>query len=180
MAKVVSGFLANDGNFFISEAEADLHNAEMQIQEWCESHKVDPDKVVQIIEALADPIKDYLRAKEAQEANIVGEKSPEGGWYMDRLAKAAQTRETFRHDHTEPEPAVEEDQADEDGLGEAIDAILEQQIDGHEPVPDVGSGTQPEGVQHEREGNGSRSGFGHARSLRGSTSVAALRAAGIS
>lgn len=85
----VEGFLSDDGNFFESAVAARLHDAEMAIRAYCVTHTadgkdvshtdkvasdafvemplcIDADKLLPIIEALAEPIMEYLNAhKEA-------------------------------------------------------------------------------------------------------------------
>ena len=143
MARATSGYLSEDGTFFETEAEADLHTAEMKIIAYCVSHTpkpIDSDKLLAAIEALAAPIKEYLNAKDRLEA-------PKNDWnrevdeWADRISPSAKT---------------EEDQADKDESGEGIDAVLEQSVDGHEPMSNVGDGSQSEGILNKRKSHGFR------------------------
>lgn len=151
MAKPVQGFLSDDGVFFDTFPEADMHNAEMKIRAFCVTHKpnpIDDERLFDIIEALAVPIKGYLHAK----AVIEGIKA---GNYRTRQAAQA-----------------EEDKAgsDEDGTGPS--SIFEQPTDGHEPMPDMGDGTSTESILGERTSDGPRSGKRNARGIRGSSRLA--------
>lgn len=79
----VSGFLSDDGNFFELKASADKHDAEMLIREYCVTHTpegmkilesdrpipkcIDAEKVLSIIEALADPIMEFVNASREEQ-----------------------------------------------------------------------------------------------------------------
>ena len=60
MTRQVKGFLANDGTFFESKSEALRYDSENVIKSWCESHKIEPAKVLDIIHAIGYEIKDYI------------------------------------------------------------------------------------------------------------------------
>lgn len=63
--KEAIGYLADDGTFFENADEAIQHDAVVAIDQWCESHKIDPNKVMTIIKALSTPIRTYINASEA-------------------------------------------------------------------------------------------------------------------
>jgi len=173
MAQEVKGFLANDGNFFISEAEADIHNAELVIRAYCVSHTpvIDADRFIEVVEALAAAVKDYLDATNRAESN------KELAEWEEELVKAGvkEPFDTRPHDFSESETDLEEDQVIH--VEGEVDAgpVFEQQIDGYEPVSDMGDGSQSEGVRDEREGDGTGSGISHARSVRRRKDLAAKR-----
>lgn len=120
----VTGFLSEDGMFFPTAQEAAKHDAEIQIIAWCVSHNIDQAKVFQIIEALADPITEYVNALAVEEEIDLPK-------FIGNHAEASLTREDF-----EDERPSEED----------LEAILKQPPVRHEPMPDVGSGSRSEGV----------------------------------
>lgn len=118
----VSGFLSNDGNFFELRASANKHDAEMAIRAYCVEQNVDADKLVSHIEALADPILEFVNASRKEQ-------------------KATKSRASIVY----PEPHhARGHQADNSEREESTAPILEQSVDGHEPVPDMGSGSLAE------------------------------------
>lgn len=134
----VSGYLSDDGNFFELKASADKHDAEMLIRQYCVTHTpegmkileddrpipkcIDAEKVLSIIEALADPILEFVNASREEQ-------------------KANESRTTIVH----PEPKYARGyQADEFIAEAAAETILEQSPNGHEPMSDMGRGSLAE------------------------------------
>lgn len=174
MARPVTGFLSDDDTFFHTEAEALMHDAEMDIRAFCVSHiptPLDDNRLLEVIEALADPIERYLNAKaqaEVEEArkhatNLVGgiDRNPSTTW-------------GGRHSEM---PGTEVDQAHNGNAEEELASLLEQPSDGHEPVSDMGGSPPSESVLNERESYGIGGRFGNARSIRSGESVAVVNEA---
>lgn len=67
------GYIADDGSFFEHEEDAEKHDAEMVIRTFCTIHHVDAEKLLSYVEALAEPIKDYLNA----DAKVKARNSPQ-------------------------------------------------------------------------------------------------------
>jgi hypothetical protein len=66
--KEAIGYLADDGTFFENADEATQHDAVVTIDRWCESHKIDPNKVMLIIKSLSSAIRTYIDASETIQA----------------------------------------------------------------------------------------------------------------
>jgi hypothetical protein len=66
MPEKVSGFLTSDGAFYHTSAEAQRHEAQREIVQWCQRQQpaYQQASVLALIEALADPIQEYLHASE--------------------------------------------------------------------------------------------------------------------
>lgn len=64
--RATSGFITNDGTFYERDVDAQLHDNEMNIRGLCVTHNVDAEKLITIIEALADPIMEYVHAFKAK------------------------------------------------------------------------------------------------------------------
>ena len=62
MVTYATGFLASDGTFFKRKKDARAYEAKMKILQWCELNSIDGDKVMTIIEAMAEPIMEYVDA----------------------------------------------------------------------------------------------------------------------
>lgn len=157
MAKATQGFLAEDGTFFVSEREADMHTAEMKIRAFCVSHTppIDPDKFIEITEALADTVKDYLDAKDRDETEEFEPTSQEGSGIVGGINRDTLPAWT-KYNHVSGTEI--EDNQDDDQSGKAEpDAVLQFSIDGYEPVPDLGGSAQSESVLIERKSDGPRS-----------------------
>ena len=60
--KNVVGYLAEDGKFFKTAAECKRHEARHIIEEYCRYNRISCIKMLETIEALADPIMDYINA----------------------------------------------------------------------------------------------------------------------
>jgi hypothetical protein len=61
--KNVTGFLAEDGTFFKTSAECKRYEARRIIEEYCQYNSIKSvTKMMETLEALADPIMDYLNA----------------------------------------------------------------------------------------------------------------------
>lgn len=170
MAKRVAGFLANDGSFHETEAEADFRDAEEEIRAYCVTHTINDNVFIDVIEALADPVYRYLNAKdridvEATRKEVNGLTSQEQSTGNGGLDHAVR-------DYLATQSTVESDQADDEGTEDRLTSLLEQPTDGHEPMPDVGSGPSAESVLEQREGDGSRSRKRHARGIRGGSALA--------
>lgn len=59
----VQGYLTEDGTFYRTSAEARRHEAKLIIAEYCAHNSIKSvNKMLETIEALADPIMDYLNA----------------------------------------------------------------------------------------------------------------------
>lgn len=102
------GYLADDGTFYETEAEAKRHDHANNITAWCDSHKIKADSVFQIIHSLATELRSYINAD--QEC-----KEPQCNDFHPALGSAA----------------VEKDQADDgEGKGNPF-AVFEQSSDGH-------------------------------------------------
>lgn len=128
----VSGFLSDDGNFFELKASADKHDAEMLIRAWCVEQNIDAEKLITYIEALADPILEFVNAsREEQKIN---------------KARAS----------IHPEPIhAREHQTDDTQREEDVTTVLEQPFGGLKSMSYLGGGTQPEVVLVNSEGDGS-------------------------
>lgn len=117
--KLVTGYLSEDNMFFDTKVEAIKHDAELIILAHCVSHNLDSEKVFSIIEALADPIMEYVNAlKDTEIPSFI------------QNSHSSQARENL---------------ADAFRI-EASSTVFEQPSHRHEPMPDLGSGTQSEGV----------------------------------
>jgi hypothetical protein len=178
MGKPVSGFLANDGSFHETEAEADFRDAEDEIRNWCVSHTVDgvpypvdDNALLEYVEALADPIYRYLNAKDRIDvetarketnATVGGINHEESeNWHHKSIADyIAEVSKTDAHS------------ADDERTEDVFASVFEQPTDRHEPVPDVGSSPPAESVLDQRPSDGSRSRKRHARGIRGGSTLA--------
>lgn len=117
MAAPVKGFLTADGVYYPSKPQAERHEFANTIKELCDSHTPQPinsEKLIDIIEAWADPIKDYINAYEACIKEGSAKENP---------------RSTRRH------------QADDADGNADFASLVEQQVGRHKPVPDVGDGS---------------------------------------
>lgn len=113
----VSGYLTIDGNFFNTEVEARLHEAETNIRVYCVTHTsegklipegtmgedvplcIDAEKLIPIIEALADPIMEYLNARQEASASL-----PKVNEERAKDTKAPETREHQTDREKAPQP----------------------------------------------------------------------------
>lgn len=108
--KYVTGYLTNDGEFFEDIGEAKRKEAEDTLRKLCLASRVNAARLIDVIEAMADPIKDYIDAYKATTAQAI--------------------KDT---------PRVDRDPAD-DERGSADSPPVEQfEIGGHEPVSDLGN-----------------------------------------
>lgn len=115
MTKKVNGFLANDGSFFEHEPECVRYEYMKSLESSCESHGVEFENFMNLINAWSTQIEGYLNAddhcKEHQagnkEVHFNGGESP---------------------DSDEPLPRPEEDRADIASRDKDAKGFLEQQI----------------------------------------------------
>lgn len=128
MAERKTGWLARDGKFFESIDECRQHEAREEIRAWCVEQNVMFEKLIIIIEALADPILEYVDASEkvrdqvtrpAQPADEDGTESIEG---IDQSGS----------------PEAGQDQSDEQEAGERDAPVFEQSDDRSQPMSHVG------------------------------------------
>jgi len=181
MGKPVSGFLANDGSFHETEAEADFRDAEDEIRNWCVSHTVngvpypvDDNALLEYVEALADPIYRYLNAKDRIDVETARKETNAtvGGINHEESENWQGSRHKSLADYIAEVSKTDAHSADDERAENVPASILEQPTDGHEPVPDVGSSPPAESVLDQRPSDGSRSRKRHARGIRGGSAVA--------
>lgn len=125
MVRAVAGFMSEDGIFFETEAEAERHDAALEITRRCEGYKnLDPKRLIKLIEALRLPLRMYIDAYE---------------------------KVLFENNVKEDTSATGRDQT-YDELRDALDETVEQQqTSRHEPMPDMGDGTRTESVSQRRK-----------------------------
>lgn len=112
MVSPVTGFMSEDGHFFVSELEAKYHEAREDIKEACLTlnKPVNAESFLYILEAMADEVGEYVRAY----------------------------KEVNKHKVAENPGRTRGDQSD-DGRGSEDDDALEQfEVGGHEPLSDMG------------------------------------------
>lgn len=126
MAKEVIGYMTRDGVFYEDEEAAKKHEYRSEIETFCVSHTpkpINPVLFIGVIEALADPIRNYIDAYKAYEA-------------IRQLKK-----DTI---------AFGGDKAD-DADGDAVDEAVEQlPVSGSEHLLEMGSSSPPESVRKRR------------------------------
>lgn len=123
MTKPVSGFLSKDGMFFEKMCDSHKHDAEMLIRAWCSKNDIDAEKFITYIEALADPIMEYVNAsREAIEIPTIIHREVE------------ETREANIY------------QGDDERTEVIDETIFEQQIDRSQSVSDLGSSPLTKGL----------------------------------
>jgi hypothetical protein len=120
----VAGYLADDGTFFVSKFEAMRHDALVAMQKWCESHDVDANRLIPIIEALADPIVEFVNA--SNEIKLAAQHENQAG-----LAQS--------YSHNAGDTDIGEYPANDGEAESESQTILEQPSRGREPMPNVGS-----------------------------------------
>lgn len=120
MVRAVAGFMSEDGIFFETEAEAERHDAALEITRRCEGYKnLDPKRLIKLIEALRLPLRMYIDAYE---------------------------KVLFENNVTEDTGSTGRDQTN-DELGNALDETVEQQsVGGHNDVSDMGYSSRTESV----------------------------------
>ena len=171
MGRPVTGFLANDGSFHETEAQADFRDAEEEIRNWCVTHTpnpVDDNALLEYVEALADPISRYLDAKDRIDVEATREEVTTQVGGIDR---SSSTLWAVR-DHLATVRDVEGYTANDTPTEEDLAALLQQSPDRHEPMPHVGSSASAEGVLDEHESDGTGSRVGDARSVRSDQDLA--------
>lgn len=67
MARAVKGFMSNSGIFFDNYDDARRKDAEDTIRQLCAEKQVKADSLLNLIEAMADPIKEYIDAYQASQ-----------------------------------------------------------------------------------------------------------------
>lgn len=68
MSKPAKGFLSNDETFFLTKAEADRHDAEMEIRVFCLSSNIDPERFLSAVRQMPLALLGYINAdKECKE-----------------------------------------------------------------------------------------------------------------
>jgi hypothetical protein len=155
----VNGFIASDGTFFETADQCEFYEANYALDYAVRAIGADPDKFRIVVNGCASQVRRYLDAKEAFEK---AEYADGGAW----AARA--------------EPAAPSD-LDRARHGEATrdaTSVQQQPADSDQHVSDVGSGERAEAVSNERSEHGAGVRSALARSLRGSTSVAANQAPG--
>ncbi len=132
MAEPVQGYLTSDGVYYASRHAAEAHEHRNTIRDLCESHQPKPieaEKFLTLIEAWADPIRNYINANEAQSRYTQAEEDTTG---------------------------TNRDQANDTNRDVDFDALVEQPTGRHEPMPNVGHRSQGEGVLQRSKINGVR------------------------
>lgn len=170
MARKVTGFMAEDGSFHESEADAEYHDARAVVDglamaegynigkmgyiDWMEKNYAEVKRFVEAIEAKRET-KDVFGQTEA-EFNAWAEREDE-----DELASIESDRS---QDDTDPP---------DDTGGEEVDARAQQQpVVSGEYVSDVGRCVSPEEIRNKRSEHGARSRKPHARRVRSRKNLA--------
>lgn len=146
----VRGYLSDDGNFFKTAVEAKKHDAEMLIRAWCSVKNIDADKVIEIIEALADPIVEYVHAFKADKT------------HRTKIPQILKDTET---------PRARRNKRDKGG-GEGPETLQQQQTNRREPVPNMGRRARTKSVLKHRSGDGIGSRGDDASGVRGDEDMA--------
>lgn len=151
--KSVSGFLADDGVFFDTEADAELYEALHALEFSVRNIGADPVKFMIVVEGCQEQLRRYLDAKSNYEKSE---------------ARQPAAPDSVNHP--------------DDGRTEAAAPVLEQPTDEHQHMPDVRGSVGTEAVRDDSTVDGSGSGGAHARSVRrapymATTSGAAITAA---
>lgn len=167
MARPVQGYLANDGSFHETEAQADFRDAEEEIRAYCVTHTVDDNVFLDVIEALADPVYRYLNAKDRIDVEAT-RKEVNG---ITKEVASSDRYHTLDH-YLATQSTTENDQADNGSTEDTASSLLEQPTDGHEPVPDMGSSPPAESILEQRESHGIGGRLRDARSLRSGETLA--------
>jgi hypothetical protein len=79
MSKQVNGYLAEDGTFFETEPECDRYDAERDLSILCDSHEVNFENFMAILNAWHNPIGKYYDADDKCEDHKVGQKAHTNG-----------------------------------------------------------------------------------------------------
>lgn len=174
MGKSVTGFLANDGSFHETEAQADFRDAEEEIRNWCVTHTpnaVDDNALLEYVEALADPISRYLNAKDRIDVEATREEIVSSVGSIDRTSSEQWPITEFAN-YLASLPDVESNQADNTTTEEDITPLFKQPIDRCEPMPNLGGSTSAESIHNEHPSDGTGSRKRNARNIRGSSYLA--------
>ena len=62
MSKAVKGFLAPDGKFFGDKWECDRYTYQQQIESLCDTHKINADNFLSLLNSWHEPIRGYYDA----------------------------------------------------------------------------------------------------------------------
>jgi hypothetical protein len=126
--------MTSDGVFYPSKNAADMHEHRLVIEKYCVTHTPKPINTVLflgVIEALADPIRKYLDARQALHEEV-----------------------RSHHEDTSTSDRDQTDQTD----GDALDAaMVEQSAGGSEHMPEMGVSPPSKSVSERREKHGFRS-----------------------
>lgn len=115
MAKQVKGYLAGDGTFFSDSAECDRYTAQQKLINLCETHNINPENFIALLNSWHQPIKDYFNAD---------------GQCKSKQANGAEP--VFEQpDASEPVPPDEDDQAHTQVRDKDAPAFLEQSFGVH-------------------------------------------------
>ena len=61
--KKVSGYLASDGTFFDNAPQARLYDSEQALRTVCDSHKIDPDRLISFTQTAETELMEVLNAR---------------------------------------------------------------------------------------------------------------------
>lgn len=136
MPTKVQGYLASDGSFHEEEAECKRYEAVQEIVRLCDSHQVNSDNFLQMLEQWNEPIRRMYNADRACKDK-------------DRRAKG---QGGLSVEVSEPLLQAEDDHPDPPVRNKDVPGFLEQSLRRDFRVPDMGDSAHAEAVPSAREG----------------------------